>query len=108
METWIYAENLKAFVRLLTYLAGYTLYDENYEWLAIENGLKVTDANDGRWYTFPIEGKWRLTLDLALDPDSSYETYIRVTSENDLDPELRAQLDLLISICQDYSVQWRH
>lgn len=108
MDGWITSDNLKAFVRLVSYLAGYIYYDEDYEWLAIENGLKDTDVDENRWYTFPIEGKQRLTLELSRDPNSDGETYTRITSDDDLSPDLKVQLDLLVSICQDYTVRWRH
>src|SRR5260370_31379373 len=39
VDGWIFAENLQP----LAFLTGYTLYDEEYDWVATEHGIKETN-----------------------------------------------------------------
>jgi hypothetical protein len=66
VEGWIFAENLRPFVEVLASLAGYALYDEQYDWVAIEDGLKDTDADEEKWYTYPLAGVRPLTLRITV------------------------------------------
>src|SRR5215472_14082940 len=80
VEGWIFAENLQPFAELLAFLAGYTLYDEEYDWVALEYGVKDTDVDAGKWYTYTFAGPHPLTLHIAQD-DGSSVVHVRVTSE---------------------------
>ena len=51
VQGWIFEENLQPFVELLAFLAGYRLYDEEYDWVAIEYGVKDTDVDEEKWCT---------------------------------------------------------
>ena len=106
MADWILAENLQPFVELLAFLAGYTLYDEGYDWVAIEYGVKDTDVDEDKWCTYTFAGKHPLTLHVARDGGASIVS-VRVTSEADITADLAAQLDLLVMVCQDYTVTRR-
>jgi len=55
-EGWICAENLRPFAKLLAFLAGYTLYDQEYDGVALEYGVKDTDVDAGKWYTYAFAG----------------------------------------------------
>jgi hypothetical protein len=103
VEGWIVAENLQPFVELLAFLAGYTLYDVEYDWVAIEYGVKDTDVDAGRWCTYAFAGTHPLTLHVAQDEGSNV-VHVRVTSEAAITADLAAQLDLLVMVCQDYTI----
>jgi hypothetical protein len=49
VEDWIFAENLQPFVEVLAFLAGYALYDKDYDRVAIEYGVKATDEDANKW-----------------------------------------------------------
>jgi hypothetical protein len=105
LQDWIFAENLQAFVEVLAHLAGYTLYDEEYDWVAIEAGIPETDADEDKWYSYPLLGTHPLALDVARDLGSQVVS-IRVRSDAaapaDLPAELAAQLHVLVLLCQSY------
>ena len=103
---WIFAENLQPFAELLAFLAGYTLYDEDYDWVAIKFGIKDTDEDGDKWYTYAFAGRRPLTLHLALNPGSNVVS-VRVSSDAAITAELAAQLDLLVAVCQHYTVAGR-
>jgi hypothetical protein len=48
VEDWIFAENVQPFVELLAFLAGYMLYDDAYDWVAIEHGINASFLKPGR------------------------------------------------------------
>ena len=103
VEGWIFAENLQPFVELLAFLAGYKLYDEEYDWVAIEYGVKDTDVDEEKWCTYTFAGTHPLTLHVAQD-EGSHVVHIRVTSDAAITEDLAAQLDLLVMVCQDYTI----
>jgi hypothetical protein len=103
VEGWIFAENLQPFAELLAFLAGYTLYDVEYDGVALEYGVKDTDVDAGKWYTYAFAGTHPLTLHVAQDEGSNV-VHVRVTSEAAITADLAAQLDLLGMVCQDYII----
>jgi len=103
VEGWIFAENLRPFAKLLAFRAGYTLYDQEYAGVALEYGVKDTDVDAGKWYTYAFAGTQPLTLHVAQDEGSSV-VHVRVTSEAAITADLAAQLDLLVMVCQDYII----
>lgn len=68
---WLFEENLKPFVELLAQLVGYTLYDEDYDWVAIVYGSEDTDEDADKWYTHPFAGADSRALELARNPGSA-------------------------------------
>jgi hypothetical protein len=104
---WIFAENVQPFVELLAFLAGYTLYDKAYDWVAIEYGIKDTDEETDKWYSYSFAGTRPLVLELARNIGSSVVS-VRVTSDAAITAQLAAQLDLLVLVCQDYAVAPKH
>jgi hypothetical protein len=106
VEGWIFAENLQPFVELLAFLAGYRLYDVEYDWVAIEHGIKETDVDAGKWCTYAFAGTQPLTLHVAQDEGSNV-VHVRVTSEAAITADLAAQLELLVMVCQDYTIAGR-
>jgi hypothetical protein len=103
VDTWIFEENLQPFVELLAFLAGYTLYDAEYDGVAIEYGIKATDKDEGKWYTYALAGTRALERHLARNSGSSVVS-VRVTSDAAITAELAAQLDLLAMVCQLYTL----
>lgn len=106
LENWIFAENLQPFVEVLAYLAGYTLYDEEYDWVTIEYGIQDTDEDEGRWYIYAFAGPRPLTLHLARNSGSDVVS-VRVTRDAPIPADLAAQLHLLVLICQSYTLTRR-
>lgn len=104
MGGWIFRENLKPFVALLAQIAGYDLYDEDSDWVAIKYGIKNTNVDADQWHTHLLAGAQPLTLELALNPGSRVVS-VYVRSATPVAPEVAAQLDLLIDICQLYEVR---
>lgn len=100
---WLFEDNLRPFVELLAQLAGYTLYDEDYDWLAIEYGMQDTNEDADKWYTYPFAGADPAVFELARNPGSDVVS-IRVRGEQGIRPELAAQLDVLFAVCQDYTL----
>ncbi|HEV2459827.1 MAG TPA: hypothetical protein VGS80_15835 [Ktedonobacterales bacterium] len=100
------AENLQPFVELLAYLAGYTLYDEEYDWVAIEYGITDTDEDEGKWYTYTFAGMHPLVLHVART-SGSHVISVRVTNDTAITADLAAQLDLLVTVCQHYTIAGR-
>ena len=103
MSGWIFGENLQPFVELLAFLAGYTLYDEEYEWVAIEYGIQDTDRAAGKWTSYEFAGTHSLTLHLARNIGSNVVSF-RVTSDTAITAELTAQVYLLVMVCSEYTI----
>lgn len=89
-------------------MVGYKLYREDYDWVGIQYGLRDTDVEQDRWYAYPFEGRHPVLLELAYEPGAGHMVNVRVTSPIGLTAELTAQLDLLISVYQDYLLTHRH
>jgi hypothetical protein len=106
VEDWIFAENLQPFVEVLAFLAGYPQYDDEYDWVAIEYGIKDTDADEDKWYTYPLAGTRPLTLHVAREL-GSHVVSVRVSSDAAIAADLAAQLRLLVMLCQDYGIAER-
>jgi hypothetical protein len=52
---WIWVRNVKPFLELLSWVAGYKFDDS--DWLAVATGLEDTDADsDTGWYSYPLVG----------------------------------------------------
>ena len=111
MVSWIYQENLQPFTAMVAQLAGYDLYDEEYDWVAIEYGVKDTDRRAEKWYAYPFAGEHALTLELALYhiafPSSTDApvAHVRITAATPLTSEVTAQFNLLVALCQRYSIR---
>jgi hypothetical protein len=103
VEGWIFAENLQPFIELLAFLAGYALYDDEYEWVAIEDGIQDTDADAGKWYAYTLAGTRPLALQVARNIGSNVVS-VQVTSDTAVGADLAAQLSLLVQLCQHYSI----
>ena len=103
MGGWIFDKNLQSFVEVLAFLAGYALYDEDYDWVAIEYGVKATDEDANKWYTYAFAGTRPLEFDLACNVGSSVVS-VRVRSDSGIPADLAAQLNLLVLLCQSYTI----
>jgi hypothetical protein len=103
VEDWIFAENLQPFVEVLAFLAGYALYDEDYDWVAIEYGVKATDEDANKWYTYAFARTRPLEFDLACNVGSNVVS-VRVRSDDTITADLMAQLNLLVMMCQSYTI----
>jgi hypothetical protein len=51
---WIYEDNLEPFVTALSWLASYTIDDD--DWQAIKTGLLKTDGDHFQWSSYEFDG----------------------------------------------------
>jgi len=100
-SNWIFERNLRPFVEMVARLADYS-FDAN-DWIAVSHGVRDTDQEADRWFTYSFEGAGQLQLEAAIDPGTSV-VHVRVRGGDHLAGELQAQLDLLIDVCQTYTV----
>ena len=101
VDDWIFAENLKPFVEMLAHAANCPLDDD--DWTAISYGVRDSNGDEEKWYTYPLEGQPRLHLELAAMPGSAVVS-VRIRGPQDSPPELPAQIELLVVMCQTYSI----
>jgi hypothetical protein len=99
-DSWILTANVRPLVESLAALIDYETDD--WDWDAIEAGLRDTDAEDPQgWYDYPLIGTTTLRLDLANDP-GSIVTMVQVHHPpNQL---LTARIDTIISMLARYQV----
>jgi hypothetical protein len=98
---WIFEENLRPFVEMVAYVAGY-VFDED-DWTAIHFGVQDTDSERGPWLTYPFTGRMPLTLKAAKESGAGIVSF-DLDSEAGLAPEVEAQLDLLFLVCETCEV----
>lgn len=60
---WMWTDNLRPLAVELARIADYPFSDS--DWIAIEHGIRKTDAEDGRWLEYPLG---RLAIRAALEP----------------------------------------
>jgi hypothetical protein len=93
---WVWEENVE---RLLTHLSdqiGYALDDLDLG--AVSAGLASTDADQDRWFRYPLVGRRTLELALARNVGAA-PVDVRVTGEVDKIPA--ARLEMLIAVLSD-------
>ncbi|MGW0436383.1 hypothetical protein ACWDV4_28020 [Micromonospora sp. NPDC003197] len=99
-DSWILTANVRPLVESLASLVGYETDD--WDWDAIEAGLRDTDAEDPRgWYEYPLIGTTTIRLELANDPGSSVTT---VQVHHPPDQLLTARIETIMSMLARYQV----
>jgi hypothetical protein len=102
MDNWVFEDNLEQFIAVLAYLVGYRMYSKEHDWVGIESGLQSTNVDNDRWYSYPFAGTVPVLLEVSHDPNATEVANVRVRSTPDVTPELKAKLDLLVFVCQEY------
>jgi hypothetical protein len=92
---WIDETNLKPFLETVAQFAGYEL--NNWDWDAINYGVKSSDHERGRWFIYEIEGVQSVTIRLAIDPGTAV-LFVEIDSE----PPVESKADVAIVIMQSY------
>ena len=100
VSDWIFDHNLKAFVDILSELAGCSF--DGGDWDAIESGLADTNARTDRWYEHPLTGESMVDLALAVEPGSSV---VRVRIQ--ADPDVETKAEMAVWIAQSYNISMR-
>lgn len=95
---WIYEENLKPLLEVLSQLVSYNFDDS--DWTAISTGLKGTDDEKNEWYSYSLIGRKTVEVEVAAD-NGSCVVHVRLHSE--LHVEEKAEV--AISIFQNYTVR---
>jgi hypothetical protein len=91
-STWIFEENLRAMFEHASYLVGYEFDD--LDWDAVTLGLRGTSIEAQQWFQYPLAGRQRLTLTVAVDPRSSV-VFVGADAEGDLKARLESAADLM-------------
>lgn len=93
---WVWEENVD---RLMRHLAHAVSYDfDDLDRGAIETGLEDTDADQDRWFDYPLVGQPQLNVGLARHPDAA-PVVVRVSG--DLDDVLAARVETLLAVYSD-------
>ncbi|HZZ43687.1 MAG TPA: hypothetical protein VFE58_12175 [Tepidisphaeraceae bacterium] len=92
---WIFLDNLRPFVSFIAHRAGYNLHSD--ESLAIEMGVRSSNAEAEHWYDYEILGKQRVKLRLATDSGSNVLWW-----RADCAPPLLEAIDVAAAIMQNY------
>jgi len=100
VANWIFRNNLRPFLCILSGIVGYDFDDD--DWTAIEYGLRDTDGDKGRWFTYRFEGAQTASLALALDQGTQV-----VLVQADTPAPLDTQVALAVSICQSFDLHER-
>ncbi|MGW4497447.1 hypothetical protein ACWENR_02355 [Micromonospora sp. NPDC004336] len=98
--SWVLTANVRPLVESLAALIDYEA--DNWDWDAIDAGLRGTDAEDPHgWYDYPLVGTTTLRLELANDP-GSIVTMVQVhDAPNQL---LAARIETIMSMLARYQV----
>ena len=94
---WIWTENLRAALEVMSRLLGYRFDD--LDWAAIEAGLPETDSEAGRWFDYPIAAA---TVLIAYEPGADEIVSLELHGIDDRD-----DIGLVADIMRDYEVRRR-
>jgi hypothetical protein len=78
--SWIWHFNLRRFLELVSFYAGYSFDDS--DWLAVEAGLQELNG-ENETFVYPIMGRPELRVSLSTDPGSGAEVTVRITGRPD-------------------------
>jgi hypothetical protein len=105
ISAWIWEGNLRPFLEMVALLVKCPFDADN--WTAIQYGVRDTDNDADKRYTYPLLGEPELLVEVAAEPGAS-TIMVYLSSEAILTAELRAQITTLINVCQNYSVVVRY
>ena len=88
---WVFEDNLRPFLTVLGWVAGYALDAD--DWEAIATGVRETDAEAGRWYDYEFAGRHRAAFSLSRDPGTCV-VHVRVRVPEELEPQVRLVADI--------------
>ena len=102
IETWVFRENLDAFLRLVAHVAGYDYSVDDR--LAFDAAIGSTDAENGDWFSYEFAGSSSvLPFTCAIDSGTSV-VHFRLNG-----PEsIAAQIQLATVACTDFNITYRH
>lgn len=86
---WIFDDNLKAFLTVLSWEAKYDADPD--EFSIIELGVRETDAEAHRWYSYEFTGRDRIAFSLAVDPGASV-VHVRFEAPAIIVPRIEATI----------------
>jgi hypothetical protein len=87
----IMSDNLEPFLTALGWVVGYTADGDDLE--AVSNGLRDTDAEEGRWYAYEFHGRHRADFSLAFDEAGSGVVLFQIELPDELAPQVRLFAD---------------
>ncbi len=96
IDGWVWDENVH---RLMRHLGHAVAYDfDDLDWGAVETGLASTDADQARWFDYPLVGERQVNVGLAREPDA-HPVLVRVSGE--LDDVMVGRIETLIAVFSD-------
>ena len=94
--SWMLVENIRPFLEIIAGLVGTEV--DGWDWDAIALGLKDTDHELGRWFSYQFTGaRGSISLRLALESGTSL-FFATVESDN----ATEAKCDVVVNILQHY------
>ena len=97
---WVWERNVRLLMEWLSRVAGYAFDDT--DWAAVELLVSDTRADANRWCSYPLIGIVQLEVRLARETES---TSVNVEVEGPMDASVQAQIELVLGLLQDHSVQ---
>lgn len=99
--SWIWKENLLAFLLILSDISFYS-FDES-DWEAVKYGLTGTSDEQNIWFDYNFAGRIPISLKLANDPEEDLIVYNLSYPDR-----LKEKLDLLEDIVSSFMVTPRN
>lgn len=91
-NAWIHSGNLTPFLRFVADRAKYELSEDEVE--AIEFGVRSTDQEADRWFTYEFAGANSVNLWFAIDPGTSV-TFWRAECPREMQSAIEAAAELM-------------
>jgi hypothetical protein len=101
-HTWVWEENVRTLVESISRWVDYTFDDS--DWTAIAEGLKTSDADEDRWYSYPVIGASRVDIDLARNAGAA-PVNVRIILDPLAPPGLAAKVGVLLELLNVVRVQ---
>jgi len=99
MEVSLFEGNLQPFLTALGWLVGGRLDADDFE--AVSWGLRDTDREEGRWFSYDFGGEVRTPFAVALDEAGASIVWVRA----ELSAEFAPRAQLLADFCWHF--HWR-
>lgn len=94
-SSWVWNENLYAFLEMLSYIVDYDFTDS--DWDAIEFGIINTSYEKGIWFDYSLFGKCNIDVSIAKDNESGLVFYRLLYDER-----FKGQVHLIAFITNEY------
>ena len=101
VETWVWPENLRAFVATLSRWVEYRFDDA--DWAGLAHGVEESDSDAEKWFSYPIVGHPALEIAVARDLGAE-PIFVRVLAVEGVSDDLRARISAAAEIFNSYRI----